>query len=50
MGGMIISSYKAKKAVDMWLEAAHTIGMEEFKDFLENALVHISDIENETMI
>lgn len=50
MGGMIISSYKAKKAVDLWLEAAHTVGMEEYKEFLNKSLVHISEIENKTMI
>jgi ribose 5-phosphate isomerase B len=46
MGGMIISPYRAKIAVDNWLETSHTEGFDkELADFLKNSLKEISKIE-----
>ena len=48
MGGMIVSHNIAKLAVDSWLEASHTEGMEpDIADFLKKALVEIENIEEE---
>jgi ribose 5-phosphate isomerase B len=47
MGGMIISPYRAKIAVDNWLETSHTEGFDkELADFLKNSLKEISKIED----
>ena len=46
MGGMIISPYRAKLAVDNWLETSHTEGFEnELAEFLRNSLKEIAKIE-----
>jgi ribose 5-phosphate isomerase B len=46
MGGMIISPYRAKLAVDNWLETTHTEGFEgELAEFLKNSLKEIAKIE-----
>jgi ribose 5-phosphate isomerase B len=46
MGGMIISPYRAKLAVDNWLETSHTEGFDgELAEFLKNSLKEIAKIE-----
>ena len=48
MGGMIISTHKAKMAVDQWLVTKHTEGFDaKMADFLKAALKEISKIEDE---
>ena len=50
MGGWVVSQYRAKKIVDMWLDAAFATGdkdLEEFSDGLKNALKEIQLIEEE---
>ena len=49
LGGMIVAPYIAKRAVDAWLETAHTQGLEELSDFLRNALEEIAAIEDANM-
>jgi ribose 5-phosphate isomerase B len=50
MGGMLISEHKAKMAVDQWLGAAHTEGLDpELAAFLKQSLVEIGRIENDNM-
>ena len=48
LGGMIFSEYKAKMAVDLWLEAKHTEGFWDPKlvEFLRNSLGEIKKIED----
>jgi len=46
MGGMIISSHRAKLAVDNWLQTAHTEGFEgELAEFIKNSLKEVAKIE-----
>ncbi len=46
MGGMIISQYRAKLAVDNWLETSHTEGFEpDLAKFLKDSLEEIAKIE-----
>lgn len=48
MGGMIISSYKAKMAVDLWLSTEHTEGFDtKMTKYLKNALNEIKNFEEE---
>jgi ribose 5-phosphate isomerase B len=48
MGGMIISPYRAKMAVDNWLETSHTQGFDpELAGFLKDSLKEIAKIEEE---
>ncbi len=50
MGGMLISEHKAKMAVDQWLGAAHTEGLDpELASFLKQSLIELAKIEKETM-
>jgi ribose 5-phosphate isomerase B len=46
MGGRIISPFKAILAVDLWLDAVLTVGMDDAADFLKSALVEIGKIED----
>src|SRR3990172_10168983 len=41
MGGWVVSTYRAKKIVDLWLDSAFTEGYSEIEDFLKDALVKI---------
>lgn len=45
LGGLILTPYQATRAVDTWLNTAHTEGFEQNKDFLCRALKAISAIE-----
>jgi len=50
MGGWVVSQYRAKKIVDLWLDAAFATGdrdLEEFSDILKDAFKEIQLIENE---
>ena len=49
LGGMIFSEYKAKMAVDQWLESQHTEGFWDPKlaKFLKDSLIEIKAIEEE---
>ena len=48
LGGMIFSEFKAKMAVDLWLEVKHTEGFGDPKlaNFLKESLKEIKKIEN----
>ncbi len=46
MGGMFVSAYKAELAVDAWLEATHTEGLDdELTGFLKRSLAEIAELE-----
>lgn len=49
MGGWVVSSYRAKRIIDNWLESSFTEGYAEISDFLENAYGEIKKIEDQTM-
>ncbi len=50
MGGMLVSAHKAKMAVDEWLGAAHTEGLDpDLAAFLKQSLVKIANIESENL-
>lgn len=49
LGGFIVTPYRAKKIVDLWLESKFTEGYEHIGDFLEEALDEIKKIEEMTM-
>jgi hypothetical protein len=52
MGGWIVSSFRAKKICDLWLEASFTKGpkeLEEISDLLKSAFAEIEKIEIVTM-
>lgn len=50
MGGMLISEHKAKMAVDQWLGASHTEGLDpELAAFLKQSMTVIANIEDENM-
>jgi ribose 5-phosphate isomerase B len=52
MGGWIVSSHRAKKICDLWLDAAFAKGvkeLEEVSDFLKSAFSEIKKIEEVTM-
>jgi len=47
MGGMIVSEFKAKLAVDAWLDMKHAEGLDaKLADFLKQSLVKIAQIED----
>lgn len=47
MGGIVVSEYKAKLAVDNWLAVAHTEGWDADAEFLRQSLQDIAAIEEE---
>lgn len=47
MGGWVVSVYRAKRIVDLWLNSSFTEGYSEIEDFLKDAIVKIETIENE---
>ena len=49
MGGWVVSTYRAKKIVNQWLNASFTEGYEDIADFLGGALGEIKKIEDRTM-
>jgi ribose 5-phosphate isomerase B len=51
MGGWVVTPYRAQKICDLWLDAAFARGdedLEEFSDFLQDALKEIKKIEERT--
>ena len=49
MGGFIVTPYRAKKIIDLWLNSKHTEGYEHIGDFLCSAVEEIGKIEAENM-
>lgn len=49
MGGWVVTGYRAKRMVDVWLKSAFTEGYEPIAGFLTKACGEIAQIENETM-
>ena len=47
MGAMFIAPWKARKMVDAWLNTAHTQGMDQFAEFLKQAVVEVERIDFE---
>jgi ribose 5-phosphate isomerase B len=44
MGAMIVAPWMANEMIDAWLETKHTEGLEQFSDFLKDALGKVDDI------
>jgi ribose 5-phosphate isomerase B len=49
MGGWVVSGYRAKKIVDLWLGSSFTEGYDEIEGFLKDAIVKIETIEDKNM-
>ncbi len=47
MGAMLIAPWKARKIVDAWLGTKHTQGLEQFADFLKQAVVEVGRIDTD---
>lgn len=45
MGAMIVGEFMARQMVEAWLDTAFTEGLDEFKDFLEQAVGNVSAID-----
>jgi ribose 5-phosphate isomerase B len=49
MGGWVVTPYRAKKIISLWLESHFTAGYDDIADFLTAACQEIKKIEEETM-
>lgn len=45
MGAMIVGEWMAKEMVDAWMNTAHTEGLEQFADFLKDAVEKVDAID-----
>ncbi|MCX5771301.1 MAG: RpiB/LacA/LacB family sugar-phosphate isomerase [Candidatus Hydrogenedentes bacterium] len=45
MGAMIVAPWMAKEMADVWLETAHTQGLEPFADFLKQAVEKVRQVD-----
>ncbi len=46
MGAMIVAPWMAKEMVDTWLETKHTQGLEQFSDFLIDAVKKVDALND----
>ena len=46
MGAMIVAPWMAKEMVDTWLETKHTQGLEQFADFLKDAVQKVDALND----
>lgn len=45
MGAMIVAKWMAKEMVDAWMQTKHTEGLEQFSDFLKDAIIKVDNID-----
>lgn len=45
MGAMIVAEWMGKEMVDAWMKTKHTEGLEQFGDFLKDAVKKVNDID-----
>lgn len=45
MGAMIVAHWMGKEMVDVWMKTSHTEGLEQFGDFLKDAVKQVDDID-----
>ena len=45
MGAMIVAGWMANEMVDAWMNAEHTEGLDQFADFLREAVEKVNDID-----
>ena len=45
MGAMIVAEWMGKEMVDVWMKTKHTEGLEQFGDFLKDAVKKVNDID-----
>lgn len=46
MGAMIVAEWMGKEMVDVWMNTKHTEGLEQFADFLKDAVKKVSCIDD----
>jgi ribose 5-phosphate isomerase B len=49
MGGLVVTPYRAKRIVSLWLQSSFTQGYEPIADFLKDACEKVKAIESENM-